>query len=70
VLAWKSTLLIYWLEGWTPKDRVRGYIGAAKGFLEHAREELEKGNIRQVAEKVWGATVLAIRAYAEWRESS
>ena len=31
--------------GLDPKGRVRGYIGAAKEFLEHAREELEKGNI-------------------------
>jgi len=51
-----------------PKDRVKEYIGAAKEFLEHAREELEKGNIRQAAEKIWGATALAIKAYAEWRE--
>ena len=33
------------VEGLDPKDRVKEYIGAAKEFLEHAREELEKGNI-------------------------
>jgi len=51
-----------------PRDRAREYIDAAKELLEHAREELERGNIRQAAEKVWGATALTIKAYAEWRE--
>jgi len=42
------------VEGLDPRDRVREYIGAAKEFLEHAREELERGNIRQAAEKAVG----------------
>ncbi len=29
---------------------------------------MEKGDARQAAEKVWGATALAIKAYAAWRE--
>ncbi len=35
---------------------------------ERAREELNKGDLRQAAEKLWGATALAVKAYAAWRE--
>ena len=31
--------------------------------------ELAKGNVRQAAEKTWGAVALSIKAYAYWRES-
>lgn len=51
-----------------PGERAREYIEAARGLLEEAREELGRGNVRQAAEKLWGAAALAVRAYAEWRE--
>ena len=51
-----------------PRERAREYIEAAMDLLKQAREELEKGGIRQAAEKLWGATALAVKAYAWWRE--
>jgi len=55
-------------QGLDPKDRAVEYIGVAEELLKGAREELRKGNIRQAAEKVWGATALAVKAYAYWKE--
>ena len=55
-------------QGLDPKDRVVEYVESAKELLEGAREELERGDVRQAAEKAWGAAALAIKAYAEWRE--
>ena len=37
-------------------------------MLGESREELSKSNIRQAAEKLWGAAALAVKAYAYWRE--
>ncbi len=51
-----------------PKDRAIEYIEAAKSLLEEAMLELEKNNVRQAAEKLWGAAALAIKAYAYWKE--
>lgn len=55
-------------QGLDPRDRAREYVEAAEDLLEEAREELGKGNVRQAAEKLWGAAALAIKAYAYWRE--
>jgi len=49
-------------------ERILEYVDVAKDLLEQAREELQKGDIRQAAEKVWGAAALTVKAYAEWRE--
>lgn len=51
-----------------PKDKAIKYIEAAESLLEEARRELEKGNVRQAAEKLWGASALAMKAYAYWRD--
>ncbi len=51
-----------------PRDRALEYVEVAKELLKQAREELRKGDVRQVAEKVWGAAALAVKAYASWRE--
>ena len=51
-----------------PRDRVKECIEASKLLLEQAREELRRANVRQAAEKVWGACALAVKAYAWWRE--
>jgi len=56
------------LREFDPSGHVRIYADAARDLLRQAREELEKGNFRQAAEKVWGAAALAVKAYAEWRE--
>ena len=51
-----------------PRERAREYIEAARSLLEEAREELERGNTRQAAEKAWGAAALAVKAYAASRD--
>ena len=51
-----------------PRDRAREYIEAAEELLERARIELGKGDVRQAAEKAWGAAALAVKAYAYWRD--
>ena len=51
-----------------PRDKAVEYIETARELLQQAYRELEEGNIRQAAEKLWGATALAIKAYAWWRE--
>ncbi len=56
-------------QGLDPKDRAREYIEAARDLLSQAREELKSGNARQAAEKLWGATALAVKAYASWRHN-
>jgi len=51
-----------------PRDRAREYAKAARELLEEAQEELRRGNVKQAAEKVWGAAALAVKAHAYWRE--
>ncbi len=51
-----------------PRDRAKEYIEAAEELLEQAREELVKGDVRQAAEKLWGAAALAVKAYASWSD--
>jgi len=51
-----------------PVERARGYAEVAYDLLEQARRELARGDVRQAAEKAWGAAALAVKAYAEWRE--
>ncbi len=55
-------------QGLDPRDRAREYAEAARDLLEQAWEELERGDWRQAAEKLWGAAALAVKAYAYWRE--
>ena len=55
-------------QGLDPRDRVREYVWAAEDLLKEARDELEKGNVRRAAEKLWGAAALAVKAYAYLRE--
>ena len=51
-----------------PRERALDYIEAAEGLLEEARGELKRGDVRQAAEKTWGAVALAVKAYAAWRD--
>jgi uncharacterized protein (UPF0332 family) len=46
-----------------PEQKSREYIEASRSLVEQAREELEKGDLRQASEKIWGACALAIKAY-------
>jgi len=55
-------------QGLDPKDKAIKYIEAAEELLGEAREELEKGNVRQAVEKLCGASALAVKAYAYWKE--
>jgi uncharacterized protein (UPF0332 family) len=51
-----------------PDERAREYIESASALLEQAKEELQKGDLRQASEKVWGACALAIKAHAVARK--
>ncbi len=55
-------------QGLDPKESAEAYIEASESLLEEARKELERGDIRQAAEKLWGAAALAVKAYAMHRE--
>jgi len=55
-------------QGLDPKDRAREYVVVAQELLQEAREELRKDNVRQAAEKVWGAVALTVKAYAYWKD--
>ena len=48
----------------SPPER---YEEISQRFLEQAREELDKNDVLQAAEKVWGATAHAIKAVAQAR---
>ncbi len=56
------------LQKLDPSQRAVEYISAEKELLEQAKEELARGDVRQAADKLWGATALAIKAYASWRD--
>jgi len=51
-----------------PEERAREYIKAVHDLVAQAREELEKGDLRQASEKVWGACALAVKAHALTRK--
>ena len=51
-----------------PDERAREYIESASALLEQAKEELQKGDLRQSSEKVWGACALAIKTHAAARK--
>jgi len=65
---WREYVVEALLQGLDPRERVLEYLEAAAWLLEEARRELERGDVRQAAEKVWGAVALAVKAYAYWRE--
>lgn len=56
------------VEALDPRDRAEAYWAMAEEYLREAREELEKGNLRQASEKIWGAAALAVKALAYERE--
>ncbi len=68
VAASKNMRLIFSCTTCIPEEQARSYIEAARSLLQQAGEELELGDVRQAAEKPWGAAALAVKAYASWRE--
>ena len=61
-LGVEEYLLELLTQGLNPRDGVREYVRASEELLAGTREELERGNIRQAAEKIWEASALAVRA--------
>lgn len=51
-----------------PTIKAEKYIECALNLLEQARMELDKGDVRQASEKIWGAVALAVKSYALERE--
>ena len=47
-----------------PNSAAEKYLMGAKQLLQDAKQELEKGDLRQASEKIWGACALAIKAHA------
>ncbi|MEM2739838.1 MAG: PaREP1 family protein [Candidatus Bathyarchaeia archaeon] len=47
----------------------RSYIEGAESLIHQARLEVEKGDLRQASEKIWGACALTIKAYALYRRA-
>ena len=64
----KEYLLEILTKNFDPQTKITEYIKSAESFLEEARKELKRNNIRQAAEKIWGAASLTIKAYALWKE--
>ena len=61
-------ILYLMTSGLDPREGSKEYVEAAQDLLAQARAELGKGDVRQAAEKAWGAAALAVKAYAMWRE--
>ncbi len=55
-------------QGLDPRDKAKEYIGAAEELVQHALDELRRGDVRRAAEKLWGAVALAVKAYAWWKD--
>ncbi len=51
-----------------PKTKVKDYVEASMELLRQASIEVDKGDIRQASEKIWGAIALSVKAYALWRD--
>jgi len=52
------------LKDLDPHSGSRKYLEASLELIDQAEHELEKGNLRQASEKIWGACALAIKAHA------
>ena len=54
----------------TREERVHAYIEAALSLIAEAWKELTNDCIRRAAENAWRAAVLAVKAYAAWKEGN
>jgi len=48
----------------SPEDRAKEYIRTALEIVDQALREVERGDLRQISERIWEAAILAIKAYA------
>ena len=55
-------------QGLDPEEKAREYVETAEELVKVAAEELERGNLRQASEKIWGAAALAVKAHAYAKE--
>ncbi|MGC8932409.1 MAG: PaREP1 family protein [Candidatus Methanodesulfokora sp.] len=44
-------------------------IEGSLDLINQAREELERGDLRQASEKIWESCALVIKAYAAWKHN-
>ncbi|MEM4969633.1 MAG: PaREP1 family protein [Sulfolobales archaeon] len=57
-------ILEHLIKSQDPVQRGREYIEASIDLIRQAEKELERGDLRQASEKIWGACALAIKAHA------
>ena len=62
-------ILEYLIKNQDPVQRGREYIEASIDLIRQAEKELERGDLRQASEKIWGACALAIKAHALVKKS-
>ncbi len=67
-LSLEEYLIEYAVKDLDPVDSAREYIVASKQLIEDAHKEFMAGDLRQAAEKLWGALALAVKAYAGFRD--
>jgi len=67
-ISFEEYLIEIFSQGLDPSSRAKEYIESAAELLNEAINEISRENIRQAAEKIWGATALAIKAYAYWKD--
>ena len=48
----------------SPEDRAKEYIRTALEITDQVLREVERGDLRQISERIWEAAALAIKAYA------
>ncbi|MEM1611075.1 MAG: PaREP1 family protein [Sulfolobales archaeon] len=57
-------ILEHLIKNQDPVQRGREYIEASIDIIRQAEKELERGDLKQALEKIWGACALAIKAHA------
>ena len=50
-----------------PSEESGKYADQSRDFIRQAREELERGDLAQASEKIWGAAAQAVKSVAEMR---
>ena len=51
----------------TPEELSNRYLQMSQKYMRQAREELDKGDLSQASEKVWGATAESLKSLAAQR---
>ncbi len=55
-------------KNYNTEEKAIAYIETAELLIGNARKESKKDNIHRASEEAWAATLLAVKAYAYWRE--